>query len=256
LACATWSCGQADPPDFDSNLSGDSSHASDDDSTIGDPAPADSPGDTDSSGDSPGDTSPGDDSCIECLPDECGAHPPRCGTPTEGGTIYCGACPQCTALEEQIIDELESIRQCTVGVDDCVSHSGLNGPSLVCCGFIHSSGADPSQVVALVQSLSTCTGLGYPSCSCGGPAPHACIAGHCQPTLLPCGDETCDRGSEICRGTIVPVGQEMTHRCVPLPPECDLDRTCGCLGSQVCNGELSDCLDVEEGRVTCHCSLC
>jgi len=200
----------------------------------------------------------GDSPCVECLPDECGAHPPRCGTPTEGGYIYCGDCPECVALEQQILDELESFQQCTVGVDDCVLRSGVAGPcDLVGCGFFHSSSADPSQIEPLVQAYGECIGLGFPNCSCGGPAPRACIAGRCQVETV-CGTEglSCARDSQVCVGAVVPVGGEVIYYCADLPSGCDAERTCNCLTSHLCIGEASDCHDISANTVHCSCDTC
>jgi hypothetical protein len=76
------------------------------------------------------------------------------------------------------------------------------------------------------------------------------------PTRTPCGPSaSCDRTSEICvsRG---PFGPAVTYACEPVPPGCELDRSCACAAASVCEPPFDTCRDTAPNELFCECVEC
>jgi hypothetical protein len=76
------------------------------------------------------------------------------------------------------------------------------------------------------------------------------------PRPTPCGpDLSCDSMTQICvsRG---PVGPSVVYACAPVPPGCELDRTCGCAGASLCQPPFDTCQDTDRNEIFCECVEC
>ena len=69
-----------------------------------------------------------------------------------------------------------------------------------------------------------------------------------------CGALKCDGAKEIC---VRNEAWQTEYKCVPVPAACTLDRSCKCLGKQVCTGAFDVCGDVNTSNtVSCSCPNC
>ena len=70
-------------------------------------------------------------------------------------------------------------------------------------------------------------------------------------TVTDCAD--CDPGTHVCVEDVTQLGPR--YHCVPLPPQCNGDKTCACMGSAVCVGAFNQCVDGPDG-ISCNCPTC
>jgi hypothetical protein len=76
------------------------------------------------------------------------------------------------------------------------------------------------------------------------------------PRPTPCGpDLSCDASRQICvsRG---PVGPSVVYACEPVPAGCELDRSCGCAGTSLCQPPFDACSEVARNEIFCECGMC
>jgi hypothetical protein len=72
----------------------------------------------------------------------------------------------------------------------------------------------------------------------------------------PCGPGlTCDGAAEICVSR-EPVGPAIIYECRPVPAGCELDRTCACAGTKLCQPPFDLCSDAGSNAIDCVCPLC
>jgi len=72
-----------------------------------------------------------------------------------------------------------------------------------------------------------------------------------------CGTKTCNAATEICVETVQQIGPK--YDCKAVPAGCESDRTCACLGAQVCDqSPYLTCGDGAAGsnKVSCSCPNC
>jgi len=72
-------------------------------------------------------------------------------------------------------------------------------------------------------------------------------------TGTPCGDMMCDPATEICFECAC--GGPTSISCVPVPEACDEDRTCTCIGPELCTSGLMECSDTSDNHVFCDTGL-
>lgn len=103
-------------------------------------------------------------------------------------------------------------------------------------------------LIALFSALSTsaCSGTDTSPADAAGRADAALgQETRCGETL------TCATATEMC---VVMSGIVPNYACVPVPTECESDRTCACAALIMC-GERITCTDVEPNHIEC-CPKC
>jgi hypothetical protein len=63
----------------------------------------------------------------------------------------------------------------------------------------------------------------------------------------------CDLDRQVC---VINSAFMTTKHCVSVPPACDSDRSCDCMGSNVCVDIFRHCSDGAEGEINCDCPNC
>lgn len=69
----------------------------------------------------------------------------------------------------------------------------------------------------------------------------------------PCGDETCNPETQICFECAC--GGPTSFTCMDVPDGCSEDRTCGCVGTELCTEGLASCTDRGDNHVFCDTGL-
>ena len=64
----------------------------------------------------------------------------------------------------------------------------------------------------------------------------------------------CDPATELC---VIDVAFMSSYRCEAIPPGCDADRSCTCVGAIVCTAPFNQCTDnPADNTVNCNCITC
>jgi len=101
------------------------------------------------------------------------------------------------------------------------------------------------------------------------PSAERCLARHgtvaarmsccadCEPaTPTPCGPTlVCDGATEMCVSR-QPIGPAIVYECRPVPFGCEIDRTCACAGTSLCQPPFDVCTDAGTNAIDCGCPLC
>ena len=75
-----------------------------------------------------------------------------------------------------------------------------------------------------------------------------------QEFTIECGDKGCDPLTEVC---VIQQAHTTEHLCLPVPPGCEMDRSCACLGDDLCTGTFNACVDSwVNDVVSCECLNC
>ena len=118
------------------------------------------------------------------------------------------------------------------------------------------------------------------TCQCDANGMVACTAAFCPPTdsgtdaaggtdaspdgglgvdaggSTQCGMIICDPTTEICVES-GPIGPTSAFDCVAVPPGCEGNRTCACVGATLCTGTFDSCFDSPAANtVLCECLGC
>jgi hypothetical protein len=83
-----------------------------------------------------------------------------------------------------------------------------------------------------------------------------CLPARKTAVRTPCGPQlTCDSQNEICvsRG---PAGPSVTYSCDPVPIGCEVDRSCACVGTTLCQPIFDTCRDIGPNEIFCECVEC
>jgi hypothetical protein len=69
----------------------------------------------------------------------------------------------------------------------------------------------------------------------------------------PCGADVCNPATEICFECAC--GGPTSFECMPVPSDCTSDRTCECIGPELCTSGLAVCTDRGDNHVYCDTGL-
>ena len=98
---------------------------------------------------------------------------------------------------------------------------------------------------------------GHEGCGCAG-CPATCFTyDECVATygFTPCGEDWCDPAEDVCVTRTGGIG--IFSSCEKVPDGCLDDRTCGCLGADLCEAPYTACtVDAEANTVSCDCPTC
>ena len=78
-------------------------------------------------------------------------------------------------------------------------------------------------------------------------------AGADASTGTPCGETMCDPATEVCFECAC--GGPMSFSCTPVPSACSEDRSCTCIGPELCTTGLMECTDRGDNHVFCDTGL-
>ena len=158
--------------------------------------------------------------CCDCLAIPKSQKDPACGMQT------CFA-PACEPLGIEPKDVTCFGGACTLGANCDTSTVSCEITPPVC---------GPGQVPSVDQS-GTCYGPCIDATQCA--------------SIPSCAD--CDGPNQQC---ISMDAFTMTKRCITVPPKCENDRTCACLGPIVCIDPFNACSDNKPGEISCGCPAC
>jgi hypothetical protein len=174
-----------------------------------------------------------------------GAIPARC----KGTVRRCASRSTCGRPGAVACDVARLVGTCAIGLGFCRHPDGSILHSLPC-----SSDADCvlESRCHVEASAERCAARG------GTVAARESCCTQCPPGgATPCGPGLTCGASEVCVifGPFGPGGFSQT--CHPVPAECDLDRTCGCLADELCTSPHV-CHDVERpgSVIFCECTAC
>jgi hypothetical protein len=194
-----------------------------------------------------------------------GGNQARDGAVGDGGSADAGlACTPFPSFRR----DCETLADCALGVR-----------TYNCCGSQLVTGVRADQLDAFNRAAQHCDSL-FPACGCPSQATRAddgtvddlsdwepsvtCQNHQCWSSFgtfsgrTPCGsqDASCDAATEICR-TTSGAGASAPSACVPVPSACATNRTCDCLGKDLCSGATSECFDDPfANAITCACTQC